>query len=205
MIEKPILLVGAGGHCKSCIDVIESSGNFKVRGIVEKDGFQDWQKSVLGYSVIGTDSDLRSLIESTHCVLISLGHVFNAQPRIHLYEKAKQFGAFFPVVISSCSAVSRHSEIGSGSIIMHGAIVNASARIKENCIVNSRALIEHDVVIGNHCHISTGSLLNGEVLIGDNVFIGSGVVIREGVRIGDNATVRAGQIVKSDVPDGASI
>ena len=205
MNEKAILLLGAGGHCKSCIDVIESGGEFKVGGIVEKDGFKDWQKSVLGYPVIGTDSDLKFLIESARSVLISLGHVFNAQPRIHLYEKAKQFGAFFPVVISPTAAVSRHAEIGGGSIVMHGAIVNASASIKENCIVNSHALIEHDVVIGNHCHISTGSLVNGEVLIGENVFIGSGVVIREGVRIGDNVTVRAGQIVKSDLPSGVSI
>ena len=32
-----IILVGAGGHARSCIDVIELSGQYKIAGLVEKD------------------------------------------------------------------------------------------------------------------------------------------------------------------------
>jgi len=31
-----IILIGAGGHARSCMDVIESSVQFKIVGLVEK-------------------------------------------------------------------------------------------------------------------------------------------------------------------------
>ena len=31
-----IVLIGAGGHCKSVIDVIEEEGRFKIAGILDK-------------------------------------------------------------------------------------------------------------------------------------------------------------------------
>ena len=48
MDKKPeIILLGAGGHCRSCIDVVESEGRFTVAGIVDRiDG--GGSSSVLG-------------------------------------------------------------------------------------------------------------------------------------------------------------
>ena len=33
---KQIILIGGGGHCKSCIDVIENGNKYKIRGIIDK-------------------------------------------------------------------------------------------------------------------------------------------------------------------------
>ena len=33
---KKIILLGGGGHCKSCIDVIESEKKYTIKGIFEK-------------------------------------------------------------------------------------------------------------------------------------------------------------------------
>ena len=33
---KKIILIGGGGHCKSCIDVIEIEKKYKIEGIFEK-------------------------------------------------------------------------------------------------------------------------------------------------------------------------
>ena len=55
-----IILIGGGGHCKSVIDVIEQEGKFKIAGIVDKPDLLG--SKVLGYSVIGNDSDLSSLV-----------------------------------------------------------------------------------------------------------------------------------------------
>ena len=32
---KKIILVGAGGHCTSCIDVIEMEKKFKIAGLID--------------------------------------------------------------------------------------------------------------------------------------------------------------------------
>ena len=56
-----IILIGLGGHARSCIDVIEDSGAFKIAGLVEKE--QSSKNENLGYKVIGTDDDLNSIIK----------------------------------------------------------------------------------------------------------------------------------------------
>lgn len=35
-MKQDIILLGAGGHCRSCIDVIEQEGRFRIAGIVDK-------------------------------------------------------------------------------------------------------------------------------------------------------------------------
>ena len=49
-----IILIGAGGHSRSCIDVIELSLQFKVAGLVEKDETSSQEN--LKYPIIGTDN-----------------------------------------------------------------------------------------------------------------------------------------------------
>ena len=33
--KEPIILIGGGGHCKSCIDVLEQEGRFQIVGIID--------------------------------------------------------------------------------------------------------------------------------------------------------------------------
>lgn len=199
---KSLLLVGGGGHCRSCIDVIEAAGIYQIEGVVQPRASSEL---VLGYPVVGSDDDLPQLLKSSNLALITVGQIKNPEIRIRLFDLLKQLGAKLAVVVSSKAHFSKHSVIGEGSIIMHGAIVNAGARIGNNCIVNSQALIEHDVEVHNHCHISTGARLNGNVTIGTGSFVGSGAVIKEGVRVGKNVVIGAGQNVLRDVPNGMVI
>jgi len=196
---KPILLVGGGGHCHACVDVIEAEGVFTIQGIVEQSDGE--YETVLGYPVVGSDADLARLLESTPAALVTVGQIKSPAIRKMLHDLLVELDASLPVIISPASYVSRHSSIGDGTIVMHGAIVNALASVGRNCIINSQALIEHDAVIGNHCHISTGARVNGTAEVGAGTFIGSGAVVREGVRIGKNCVVGAGAIVLDDLPD----
>ena len=34
----PLLLIGGGGHCRSCIDVIESAEGSEIVGVVDREG-----------------------------------------------------------------------------------------------------------------------------------------------------------------------
>ena len=48
---KEIILVGAGGHAKSCIDVIEKENKFKIICLIDKDRHWDLWKEVLNYTI----------------------------------------------------------------------------------------------------------------------------------------------------------
>ena len=192
-----ILLIGAGGHARACIDVIETESQFDIAGLIEKNN--KINNANLGYSIIGTDDDLKVLRTQYSNALITVGQIKSPKIRIKLYQLLKELDFTLPVIVSSRAYVSKHSQIGEGSIIMHGVIVNANAKIGNNCIINNKALIEHDAVIGDHCHIATGAIVNGEVTVGNNTFFGSGAITKQCISIGDNCIVGAGAIIKRDI------
>ena len=49
---KEILLIGAGGHCLSCIDVIEAEKKFKIVGLIDNKNI----KMKYGYRVYAENS-----------------------------------------------------------------------------------------------------------------------------------------------------
>lgn len=200
---KPVTLLGAGGHCKAAIDVIESSDEFTVAGIVTEEGGAS--DSVLGYPVLGNDSDLPRLLVDGALVLVAVGQIKTALPRRKLFEKIRDLGGTLPVIVSAHAYVSPHATIDEGSLVMHGAVINAKAAIGCNSIINSMALLEHDVQIGNHSHVSTGARINGDVKIEDECFIGSGAVLRDGVSIGRGSVIGAGSIIVKSVAPGSYI
>lgn len=189
MKKENIILLGGGGHCKSCIDVIENEGKYDIIGILDvKDRIGT---KLLEYEFIGTDDDLSKLSQTVHNFLVTVGHIKSPQKRIELFSLLEKFGLFTPTIVSSLAYVSPYSSVGPGSIIMHHAIINAGAKIGKNCIINSKALIEHDAVVGDHCHISTGAIVNGGVEVGERSFIGSGAVSVQYRKIPPDSFIKA--------------
>lgn len=199
MIKTPLLLIGGGGHCRSCIDVVEATGEYEIIGIVEADGVVP--DNMTPYELAGFDSDLPSLLQETPHCLITVGQVTSSQVREKLFMELTAMGAILPSIISPLAYVSPTAKIGEGSIVMHHALVNAYAQIGCNVIVNSQSLVEHDVVIANHCHISTGSKVNGEVHVGEGCLIGSGAVIKQGVELTDHVVIGAGSTVLGTISE----
>jgi sugar O-acyltransferase (sialic acid O-acetyltransferase NeuD family) len=201
MIKLRLILIGAGGHARSCIDVIEQQGQYQIAGLI---GMPDEVKTQhLGYAVIGTDNDLPELTKTYQYALITVGQIQTTEHRIRLYHQAIQLGFQLPIIIAPTAHVSRHATLGEGSIVMHGAIINAGARVGNNCIINNSALIEHDVTVENHCHISTGAILNGDVTVGAGSLIGSGSVLKQGVTIGKSCLVGMGLTVHQKIGDNS--
>lgn len=194
-----IVLVGGGGHCASCIDVIEQEGKFQIAGIVDMPDKAGG--SLLGYQIIGSDDDLPKLVKAYQYFLITLGQIKSPQYRVTLYEKLLKLGAQLPTIISPRAYISRHANVGAGTIVMHNALINAGATVGSNCIINSRALIEHDATIDDHCHISTGAIINGGTQVAEGTFFGSGSVSRDNIRIGSYTLVGGGVSVMEGVPD----
>jgi sugar O-acyltransferase (sialic acid O-acetyltransferase NeuD family) len=201
MSKPSLILIGAGGHARACIDVIEQHGQFQIAGLIGLS--EEMQRYQFNYSVMATDKDLPILVKSYQYALIAVGQIQTPDFRVSLYQQATDLGFHFPLITSPFAKVSRQANIGAGTIVMPGAIVNAGARIGRNCIINTRALVEHDVTVADHCHISTGAILNGEVNVGAGSFIGSGSVIKEGVTIGQRCVIGMGLAVRHSLSDHA--
>jgi len=202
-MKPEIILIGAGGHALSCIDVVETQGLYRIAGLVGLPA--EKLNEELGYSIIGTDGELAYLSTKFQHALVVVGQIKTAEPRKTIYRHLVNLGFTLPTIISPTAYVSRRAKIGQGTIVMHGAKVSAGARIGSNCIINTNALIEHETIVEDHCHISTGAILNGRVFVGPGTFVGSGCLVKEGVRIGESCLLGIGVIVRSDVSDKVRI
>lgn len=199
MLKQEIILIGGGGHCKSCIDVIEQTGQYSIRGVLDRADLAG--TNVLGYEIIGTDEDILKFKEEGCVFLITIGQIKSAAVRKSISKLLEDCGAVCATVISPLANVSRHAQIGKGTIVMHGVKVNAAAKIGDNCILNTNCLIEHDTVIGDHTHVSTSAVINGNCVIGDEVFIGSNATIAGQVSLGSSIVIGAGSVVIKSVDE----
>ena len=192
MRKKNIIILGGGGHCKSCIDIIEQEGKYIVAGILDKP--EKIGTRVLNYEIIGTDDDIPKLVKHFRYFFISIGQIRTPDKRIELFNLLSKYDIKVPTIISPYAYVSRYTRIGCGTIVMHNATINACSIVGKNCIINSCALIEHDTIIGDHCHISTGAIINGTVNVGTGTFIGSGAVINNNCDLPERSFIKANSL-----------
>ena len=74
-MKKDIILIGGGGHCKSCIDVIEMEGNYRIVGILDLPN--QLGRKQLNYEVIGSDEDLPKYFNQVDPLSSRVGEVFD--------------------------------------------------------------------------------------------------------------------------------
>ena len=198
-MKKEIILIGAGGHAESIIDIIENKNEYSIAGLI---GFShEVGMTRYGYQVIGTDKDLVSLRKDYQHACLAVGHMGIGETRKNLFIYMKELAFYFPPILANNAYASSRSVIGEGSVIMCNAFLNAGARIGKISIINTGSIVEHGTSIGENTHISTGVIVNGNVQIGDNCFIGSGSVVREGISIASNSFIKMSQRLISDVKD----
>lgn len=191
-----LLLIGGGGHCRSVLDCLISSGKYSQIGIVDNDK----SASVLGISVVGNDEDLSELKhDGWTSAFITVGSIGSTVVRRRLYHLIKDLRYQVPIIIDPTAVIANEVEIKEGAFIGKRAVVNSGSKIGSCAIINTGAIVEHDCYIGDFSHISPGTTLCGQVLIENDTHIGAGAVVRQGLSIGSNILIGAGSVVVKDI------
>ena len=184
MRDQPIILIGAGGHAKGIVEIIEN-GPYSLAGYTGP-AESDWLQS----PYLGEDGTIKSEMGA---IALGFGAVKpkGLKRRLNLLENFCAAGFATPPIISNKAIVSPSAEIGNGCHILPGALINAAGRIGTGCIVNSGAIIEHDAEIGDGSHIAPGAIVLGNAAIGGCCMIGAGAVILPGTRVPDETLIAA--------------
>lgn len=188
---RDIVIIGFGGHAKSVADSIERTGEYKIVGYtdVQEDTSCD------RYEYLGTDDMLEDIYaRGVKCAAVCVGYMGKGDVRDRLYDMLKRIGFELPVITDPSAVVSETAEIGEGTFIGKGAIVNAEAKVGKMCIINSKALVEHEDIIGDYSHVAVGANLCGQVKLGDHVFVGSGAVVVQSVTVDSGTRIKAGEV-----------
>lgn len=189
---KPILIFGSGGHAKVVIDLIRVIGEYYIVGCLSHE-----TGSVEGVPIIGTDADASRILEGGQtAIAVALG---SNKLRLRIGHELVAKGMIAPALIHPKAVVAATTTVGSGTVIMAGAVVNPAARIGNFVIINTLAGIDHDCVLGDGAHIAPNTALAGNVSVGTRAFMGVSSCAIPGVMIGDDAVIGAGSVVVSNI------
>lgn len=193
MSERPVIVVGAGGHGQVVADALQASGRV-VLGFVDRSVAAD--STVAGLPVLGDDGRLRAdggydLANGVGGAGDSLGR----GRRREVQQGLELAGFRFVEVRHPTAVVSPGAVIGPGVQLLARSVVQTGARVGAGAIVNTGAVVEHGCRVGAFTHCATGAILCGEVTVGGDAHVGAGAVIRQGVTLEDGVIVGAGAVV----------
>lgn len=193
---KRLAVLGASGHGKVVADTAEVCGWNTVVF------FDDAWPEVLQNGAWTVEGDSTALFDTPSLfdgVIVAIG---NNEIRAEKLGWLDEVAADVVSLIHPSACVSRYAEIGRGTVVMPGVVVNAGSFIESGVILNTGCSIDHDCLIRTSAHISPGARLAGGVEVGDHSWLGIGCSVKQGISIGRDVIVGAGAVVVSDLPDG---
>lgn len=187
-------LYGASGHAKVILDIMNSNDEV-IAGIFDDDIKKKDFSTIKFFGPYLENSEL----EKDAKLLISIGN-----NRLRKLVASKIRHDFF-CAFHKQSILSNSCQIGSGTVVMPKAVINADAIIGKHCIINTGAIVEHDCFIGDFVHIAPSTTLTGNVTVGEGSFIGARTVVIPGVNIGKWCLIGAGSVIIENIPDNAVV
>ena len=186
-----LIIIGASGHGKVVADIAKLCGYENISFLDDNDSIDKCD----GYNIVGKTSDYAQF----DCdFFVAIG---NQKIRSKIHNQLKNDNKNIVTLIHPSAVVSQNVKIGTGSVVMAGAVINTCASIGEGCIINTCASVDHDNVIGDFVHISVGSHLAGTVTVGDNSWIGIGAVVSNNIDICSNCFIGAGAVVVKNIEE----
>lgn len=187
-MSKEVIVIGAGGHGKVIADIIIKSGD-RVIGFLD-DGCTE--KNILGYPILGKTEDCLKYKDKEF--FIAIGNNAVRKKISEKYNMLKFYTAIHPSAV-----IAMDVEIGEGSSVMAGVVINTSARIGKHCIINSGSVVEHDNKLADFVHLSPGAVLCGTVSVGECTHIGGGATVKNNTNISGDTVIGVGAAVVKDI------
>lgn len=186
-------LLGASGHCKVIIDIIEKNKKYQIDAVLDDNPKFEF---INGIRVIKRDG---FNLNTDDLLFISIGN--------NLIRKkiSQKYSITFPVLIHPQAILGNYITLDEGTVVMAGAVINPNVKIGKHCIINSNSVVEHDCLLESFVHISPNAALAGGVSVGEGTHIGIGACVIQAVKIGKWATIGAGSVIIKDIPDFAVV
>ncbi|MES2919229.1 MAG: NeuD/PglB/VioB family sugar acetyltransferase [Pseudomonadota bacterium] len=191
MAER-VMVVGAGGHAKVVIDVLRAAGH-EVAALFDDNAALHGQV-FRGVPVLGAGADVvaHAAANGLWYFLVAIGHNVT---RLGIGRRLEAAGLVGLAAAHPSAVLAPGVVLGSGTVVMPGACINADTRIGAHGIVNTGARVDHDCALGDGVHLAPGVVLCGNVSVGELAFVGAGATVIPGMSVGARASVGAAAAV----------
>ncbi|RKN83560.1 NeuD/PglB/VioB family sugar acetyltransferase [Ulvibacterium marinum] len=193
-----IVIFGASGHGSVVMDCVKKEGEYNFVGYI--DSFQKKGREHNGYPILGNEYDLPYLIEkyNIHGGIVAIGD--NWIRKIIVERIIRIISDFrFVSTVHPTAIVGMNVEIGHGSVVMPGVIINANSVIGNHCILNTNSSFEHDGLLCDFSSLAPRVCVGGNFILGTGSAICLGTNIIENITIGKYTVIGAGSLVVGNV------
>ena len=193
-MKNRLLIIGAGGHGKVIADIAIRMNKWKSIAFLDDDHFSE---TCIGLEVIGKIADAINYKEEAD-FFVAIGNNFTR-------EKVQEWllieGLSVAKLIHPSAVIGTDIEIGVGTAVMAGVVINSASIIGKGCIINTSSSLDHDNIIEDYVHISPGANLAGTIRVGKGSWIGIGSVVSNNVNIFSGCKIGAGAVVVKDITE----
>lgn len=199
MTRPRIVIVGASGHGRVALDAARCQDRYELVGWT--DTFVAAGTELAGLRVLGKPADLDSLAREHRLDGYFLGISDNTtRAKVHTMIQELRPGLEMFSILHPTAVIARDVDVGAGTLVLAGAVVNTNCRIGTGCIVNTRASLDHDGIMHPWSCLLPGVVTGGNVEIGEFSCVCLGATLAHKVHIGTHTVVGAGSVVLADVP-----
>lgn len=192
-------IIGYSGHAYVVLDAAQKAG-LQVTAYTEKEEhiLNPFELEYLGFE---GDKNFDGW-DKEHKFILGIGdnRIRESVTELILKKEKKLRSVIHP---SAC--IGSLVDIGDGTFVATGVLINPLVEIGKSVIINTGAIVEHECKIGDFSHVAPGAVLAGNVKVGERSFIGANAVIKEGVEIGSDVIIGAGAVVLENVESESKV
>jgi len=206
-MKKDIVIFGSGDHSKIVFFELSKYREYNILGFV--DNYYRSKQPVIffknqNYYNLGNIKLFFSKIKKKYKTtkfniygIIGVGLNYNRKKiRNEVEEIDKNFK--WEKLISKNSILNGKVNIGEGTLIMSGVVINNNTKIGKHCIINSSSSIDHDNSFKDFSSCGPGVVTGGGVKVGENSYLGIGCVIKNNIKIGKNTVIGGNSFVNQN-------
>lgn len=194
-----LVIVGAGGHGRELLDVVEavnaasSAARYVFLGFLD-DGLADPDPVARRGAPLLGGLELLGQLDADY--LIGFGEAA-ARARVDRYASVR--GRRPATLIHPRASVGGDVQLGPGTVVCALASITTNVRTGRHVVVNIAASVAHDCRLGDYVTLAPGARLAGGVAVGAQAWIGAQAIIVGHRRVGERAVVGAGAVVTDDI------
>lgn len=206
--REPVVVIGASGFGRECLDVLEAmaaaGSPLEVVGVVD-DGPSDLNLERLaarGVSYLGMVEEWLANELLPRLYVLGIG---SPEVRRRLVVRLDEAGVQPFTAVHPSATFGARVVLGEGVVVCAGVAVSTNVRLGQHVHLNPNATIGHDTLLEDFVSVNPGAVVSGEVTIGERALVGASATVLQGLVVGRGGVVGAGAVVTKAVPDGVVV
>jgi len=171
-MNNNLLIIGAGMYGVVAKEIAQSMKCFDTISFIDDRS----RVASDGVEVIGTTSELATLIDSYHNIAVAIG---TPEARLGLLQRLeKDFPGSIVTLISPMAYVAPSAQIGKGCIIEPMAVVHTACTLGIGCLISAGAVVNHASVCCDGVHVDCNATVPGYMTIPAKTKVACGTVYK---------------------------